>query len=154
LAARKALDGAVGQIGIAIDELRELARGIRPAQLDHGLAPALKELARRVPLPVKVKATRERFEPELEAAAYFIASEGLTNAVKHAQAERVTLSAQRMDGQLVICVADDGVGGAAASSGSGLRGLDDRVRAHGGRLDVRSEPDCGTTIVAELPCES
>jgi len=154
LAARKALDGAVGQIAIAIDELRELARGIRPAQLDHGLAPALKELARRVPLPVKVKATRERFEPELEAAAYFIASEGLTNAVKHAQAERVTLSAQRMDGQLVICVADDGVGGAAASNGSGLRGLDDRVRAHGGRLDVRSEPDCGTTIVAELPCES
>jgi len=154
LAARKALDGAVGQIAIAIDELRELARGIRPAQLDHGLAPALKELARRVPLPVKVTVTRERFEPELEAAAYFIASEGLTNAVKHAQAERVTLSAQRMDGQLVICVADDGVGGAAASNGSGLRGLDDRVRAHGGRLDVRSEPDCGTTIVAELPCES
>jgi len=154
LAARKALDAAVGQIAIAIDELRELARGIRPAQLDHGLAPALKELARRVPLPVKVTVTRERFEPELEAAAYFIASEGLTNAVKHAQAERVTLSAQRMDGHLVICVADDGVGGAAASNGSGLRGLDDRARAHGGRLDVCSEPDRGTTIVAELPCES
>jgi signal transduction histidine kinase len=153
-AAGKALDGAVGEITVAIDELRELARGIRPSQLDHGLAPALKELAARVPLPVKVKATRERFDPELEAAAYFIASESLTNAVKHAQAGRVSLTAQRLDGKLVVCVADDGVGGAAASGGTGLRGLNDRVAAHGGRLEIHSAPARGTTIVAELPCES
>ncbi|HEV2786663.1 MAG TPA: histidine kinase, partial [Solirubrobacteraceae bacterium] len=153
-AAGRVLDGAVGEITVAIDELRELARGIRPAQLDHGLAPALKELAARVPLPVRVRVTRERFPAELEAAAYFVASEGLTNAVKHAQARQVTLTAQRRNGHLVISIADDGIGGAAASGGSGLRGLSDRVAAHGGRLDVKSEPERGTMLVAELPCES
>ena len=90
----------------------------------------------------------------VEAAAYFIACEGLTNAVKHAHADAVALSADRRNGRLVVSIADDGVGGAAAGPGSGLRGLTDRVAAHGGTLQIDSEPGTGTTLTAELPCGS
>ncbi len=147
------IDGAVTGIEVAIEELQELARGVRPAQLDEGLTPALRELAARASLPVEVKASGERFPQELEAAAYFIASEGLTNAVKHASAGQVTLSAEHLNGSLVITVTDDGVGGASAYRGSGLRGLSDRAEAHRGTLAVESEPGGGTTLTAELPCE-
>ena len=112
-AAGQTLEGALAEIGDAIDELRELARGLRPAQLDAGLAPALRELASRARMPVAVDATAERFPDGVETAAYFVACEALTNATKHAHASRVSLSAQRRNGSLVICVADDGVGGAA-----------------------------------------
>ena len=112
-AAGQTLEGALAEIGDAIGELRELARGLRPAQLDAGLAPALQELASRAAMPVAVDATVERFPDGVETAAYFIACEALTNATKHAHASRVSLSAQRRNGSLVICVADDGVGGAA-----------------------------------------
>jgi signal transduction histidine kinase len=148
------LDEAVTQIARAIEELRELARGVRPHQLDGGLAPALRELAARAPLPVDIEATGERFPEDVEAAAYFIASEGLTNAAKHASASGVRLRAERLNGHLVISVMDDGVGGAAASAGSGLRGLTDRVEAQGGTFRLESVDGRGTTIVAELPCES
>ena len=147
------IDGAVTGIEVAIEELQELARGVRPAQLDGGLTPALRELAARASLPVEVKASGERFPQELEAAAYFIASEGLTNAVKHASAGQVTLSAERLNGSLVVTVTDDGVGGASAYRGSGLRGLSDRAEAHRGTLAVENEPGRGTTLTAELPCE-
>jgi signal transduction histidine kinase len=147
------LDDAVTEIGHAIEELRELAGGVRPAQLEGGLAPALRELAGRTPLTVEVDARGGRFAPDLETAAYFIASEGLTNAVKHAQASRVKLSVQSGDGVVVVSVTDDGVGGASTSGGSGLRGLRDRVEAHGGTFRVESVGGRGTTIVAELPCE-
>jgi signal transduction histidine kinase len=90
--------------------------------------------------------------PARRVAAYFIASEGLTNAVKHSGAEQVTLSAQRLNGSLVVAVSDDGAGGASPSGGSGLRGLSDRAEAHGGRLTIRSEPARGTILTAELPC--
>ncbi|HEY7077239.1 MAG TPA: histidine kinase [Solirubrobacteraceae bacterium] len=145
------LDAAVAETGAAIRELRALARGLPPAQLDAGLAPALRELARRAPLPVELDADLERFDRGLEAAAYFIACEGLTNAVKHARATRIVLLAARRDGKLVVSVADDGAGGAAPVPGSGLAGLADRVAAHGGTLHIDSRP-AGTTLTAELPC--
>jgi signal transduction histidine kinase len=105
-------------------------------------------------VPVQVNACKERFDRAIEAAAYFIGCEGLTNAVKHAQASRIVLSAAREDGKLVVSVADDGVGGAAPVDGSGLSGLSDRVAALGGTLRIESEHGFGTTLVAELPCGS
>ena len=125
------LDDAVVQITAVIDELRELAQGLPPSQLDEGLAPALHELAARAPIPVEVQALDERVAPGVEAAAYFIACEGLTNVVKHARATAVSLTAVRDNGSLVVSVADDGVGGAAPADGSGLTGLADRVLAAG-----------------------
>ncbi len=148
------LDAAVQEVAATIEELRELARGLPPAQLDQGLAPAFLDLARRAPLPVLVTAPAERFERGLEGAAYFIGCEALTNAVKHARASRVRLDATRRDGHLVVTVADDGVGGAAAVHGSGLSGLADRVAALGGVLHIASVPGDGTTVTAELPCGS
>ena len=152
--AARTLDGAVAEIATAIDELRELARGLRPAQLDAGLGPALRELAARAPVPVTVTATTERFEPSVETAAYFVACEGLTNAVKHARAGQVALSVAREDGRVVVSVADDGVGGAAPANGSGLTGLADRVGAQGGTLRIDTGLGRGTKIVAEFPCAS
>ncbi len=148
------LDGALAEIAVAIDELRELAHGLPPAQLDAGLGPALRELARRTPLPVEVEVTSERFDLGLEAAAYFIACEGLTNAVKHANASRIELRTGRENGRLVVSIADDGVGGATHVPGSGLSGLSDRVAAHGGTLRIESLQGAGTTLTAELPCGS
>jgi signal transduction histidine kinase len=153
-AARQTLEGALAEIGDAIFELRELARGLRPPQLDAGLAPALQELASRAAVPVAVDATAERFPDGVETAAYFIACEALTNATKHAHASRVSLSAQRRNGRLVIRVADDGVGGAVPGSGTGLSGLADRVGAHGGTLRIESDRGAGTRLIAELPCGS
>ena len=148
------LDAAVEEIANAIEELRELARGVRPAQLDEGLGPALRDLAARAPLPVEVAASGARAAADIEAAAYFIASEGLTNAVKHARASKVRLEARRDDGALVLSVSDDGVGGASEGRGSGLRGLSDRVAAHGGTLRIESPAGAGTTLVVQLPCAS
>jgi signal transduction histidine kinase len=152
--ATRTLDEAVAEIAVAIEELRELARGLPPAQLDAGLAPAFRELARRAPIPVEMRVAGERFDRGVEAAAYFIGCEALTNAVKHADATRVALSAGREDGKLVVSVADDGVGGATPTPGSGLSGLSDRVSAPGGTLRIASEPGGGTTLTAELPCGS
>jgi signal transduction histidine kinase len=153
-AARRTLDGAVVEITAAIEELRELAHGLRPMLLQAGLGPALRELASRSPVPVEVSSTGDRYPPEVETAAYFVACEGLTNAVKHASAEHVLLRVARLDGVLVVSVADDGVGGAAMSRGSGLAGLSDRVAARGGRLRIDSVGGGGTTLRAELPCVS
>jgi signal transduction histidine kinase len=150
--AGQALDVVVDELGRAIGDLRELARGVRPTQLDQGLLPALRELAVRAPVPVEVSATPDRLPDDVEAAAYFIASEGLTNAIKHARASKVRLEAQRGDGTLVVQVSDDGVGGARGSQGSGLPGLEDRVAAHAGTLELDSEPGRGTTLRAVLPC--
>ena len=148
----RTLDGAVAELGNAIDELRELASGLRPTSLDAGLGSALRELAARSPIPVEVRADPNRFPSELEAAAYFIACEGLTNAVKHASAHRVVLGLARQRGHLVLTVTDDGAGGADVRRGSGLFGLIDRARAHGGSLTIDSTPDAGTRVTARLPC--
>jgi len=153
-AAGTTLDSAVAEVSVAISELRVLARGLPPTQLDAGLGPAFHDLARRAPLPVSVTVPEERFDLGVEAAAYFICCEGLTNAVKHANATRVDLAARRQDHSLLVTVADDGVGGAAAGNSTGLTGLADRVAALGGSFRIDSEPGRGTTLTAELPCGS
>src|SRR5262249_9801982 len=135
-------------------DLRQIAAGVRPARLDDGLAAALRDLARSAPVPVEVDAPDERVAASVEAAAYFIACEGLTNAVKHASASRVRVSAARRNGTLLVSVADDGVGGAATRRGSGLAGLEDRVVAHGGTLEITSPHGGGTVIQAAIPCGS
>ena len=142
---------------VAIDELRELAHGLPPAQLDAGLGPALRELAGRAPLPVEVRADRASASaPDVEAAAYFIACEGLTNAIKHAHAiARWSLSAAQRNGTLVVSVTDDGVGGASHAIGSGLT-RPRRPRRGAGRQRCTSTATraTGTTLTAELPCGS
>lgn len=147
------LDGAVAEIAVAIDELRELAHGLRPSSLDAGLGAALRELARRAPLPVSIDSSVDRFAREAETTAYFVASEALTNAIKHAQATQVALCAVECDGALVVRVADNGIGGAAPHRGSGLRGMADRLAAVGGSLTIDSGRT-GTIVIASIPCES
>ena len=151
--ARHLLADARRELALALDELRELARGIHPAILsDRGLGPALETLAARTPLPVHVAALPEARLPEVvEAAAYFVVAEALTNVVKHAHATSATVEITRADGRARIEVRDDGTGGAAVGEGSGLRGLADRVEALGGSLLVDSEPGGGTTLVGEIP---
>jgi signal transduction histidine kinase len=149
-----ALDSAVEEVGAAVADLRTIAAGVRPPRLDDGLAAALRELARSVPLPVEVEAPVERVAPSVEAAAYFVACEALTNAVKHAAASKVALRAVRQNGTLLVSVHDDGVGGAVARRGSGLAGLRDRVAAHGGALEIDSPRGAGTRIEVALPCGS
>jgi signal transduction histidine kinase len=150
------LEDAVGQLQQAVDELRELARGVHPALLtEAGLAAALESLASRTPLRVRLGSLPAgRLPAEIEAAAYFVACEALANAVKHARADSVKISAELNGGMLTLQIADDGVGGATAAPGSGLAGLADRVEAHGGALRVESPPGGGTRVSAELPCGS
>ena len=120
---------------------------------DRGLASALRALAQRVPLPVEIVAAPEERLPEpVEAAAYFVVSEAITNVVRYAHASFATVAIRRTDGRLIVEVADDGVGGADPGNGSGLRGLADRVGALDGRLEVESEASCGTTVRALIPC--
>jgi signal transduction histidine kinase len=132
--------------------LREFAGGIRPRALsEHGLRPAIEELAASSPIPVTVVVPDERFPPAIEAAAYFVCSEALTNVAKHAHASRASVSLTTNDGQLVVDVADDGVGGADPAISTGLRGLTDRVEALGGQLRMHSPRGEGTRLVAEIP---
>ena len=148
-----ALDSAARELEGAIAELRELARGLHPQVLaTDGLAPAIEALAERTPLPVEVDVATERCDEAVESAAYFVVAEALTNVVRYASASRATVSIRSDNGLLHVAVADDGVGGAEPSRGSGLRGLDDRVAAVGGRLRVESPPGRGTIVRAEIPC--
>jgi signal transduction histidine kinase len=153
--AERLLDGAAKELEHALGELRELAQGIHPAVLsDRGLDPAVEALARRAPLPVEiVEQLGERIPQPVELAAYFVVSEALTNIAKYAHASRAVVRVGRDDGRVVVEVADDGIGGADPSRGSGLRGLADRVSALGGRLDVASGTASGTTVTARIPCE-
>jgi signal transduction histidine kinase len=152
--ATELLEEAEAELGAAIEELRELARGIHPAVLtEQGLAPALRTLAARSPLPVQiVDVPEERFPAPVEAAAYFVVSEALANVAKHAHASAARVSVVRENGVLSVAVHDDGVGGARPNGRSGLAGLADRVHALDGRLTVDSEAGRGTTLAAELPC--
>jgi signal transduction histidine kinase len=147
-----ALDAAVDEVVAAITDLRTIAAGLRPPRLDQGLRAALADLARGAGVPVALDAAAHRAPPEVEAAAYYVACEALTNAVKHASATKVQLRTDQRDGVLHLLVADDGVGGAAANGGTGLAGLADRVAAQGGRLVIESPPGAGTRIAAEFPC--
>jgi signal transduction histidine kinase len=149
------LASTADELQVAVEELRELARGIHPAVLtESGLAVALESLATRLPLPVVVEADIDRLPAEVEATAYFVASEALQNVVKHARATKAAVSATYGGGLLVIQVLDDGIGGAETNGGFGLRGLADRVEAHGGRLRIESVPGSGTRVVGEIPCAS
>jgi signal transduction histidine kinase len=152
-AARTLLEGASTELAEAHEELRELARGIHPASLTvGGLGSALKGLAQRATVPVIVKALPdERFPETVEVAAYYVVSEAVTNAAKYAQASAVTISVRREDGSAVVEVADDGVGGADTTGGTGLLGLSDRVEALSGRLEVDSPRGVGTRVRAVFP---
>ncbi|HEX5114615.1 MAG TPA: CHASE3 domain-containing protein [Pseudonocardiaceae bacterium] len=144
-------DGLAG----ALDELREVARGIHPAILSEGgLAPALRALARRSAVQVELtEHVPGRCPPAVEIAAYYAVAEALTNVAKHADASRVRLDATEQDDRLVISIGDDGVGGADLAAGSGLIGLTDRIEALGGRIVVTSSPGRGTTLRVELPTD-
>ncbi len=137
----------------ASDELRELARGIHPALLtDRGLAPAIETLVARAPLPVEVIALPgDRLPPVTEATAYFTVAEALTNVAKYAGASHATVRLTRENGALSVEVQDDGIGGAQATTGSGLSGLADRVGAADGSLTVTSPPGEGTLVRAVIP---
>jgi signal transduction histidine kinase len=136
-----------------LDDLREISRGLHPALLSHaGLPPALRSLAARSPVPVELHVeVGGRLAPPVEVAAYYLVSEALANAAKHAGASLVTVLVAAGDGRLVATVRDDGRGGADPAGGSGLTGLRDRVEAIGGRLSIASPPGGGTTLAAELP---
>jgi signal transduction histidine kinase len=138
---------------LAVKELRELARGIHPALLsDRGLGAALEALASRAPIPVTVSGVPEApLREPVEAAAYFVTAEALTNVAKYARASEASVELATEDDCLRVSVRDDGVGGADPSTGSGLRGLCDRVEALDGRLEIESPPGSGTTLTVKLP---
>jgi signal transduction histidine kinase len=140
----------------ALDDLRELSRGIHPAILSEGgLVPALKALARRSAVPVQLDlAIADRLAEHVEIGAYYVVSEALTNAAKHARASKVEVHARALDGVLELTIDDDGVGGADPSRGSGLTGLADRVEALGGTIWITSPPGEGTSLRVELSLDS
>ena len=147
------LDRAQAELQTSLGELRELARGIHPAVLtERGLEPALQALVSRAPVPVSVEAAVEvRLPPPVESAAYFVVSEGLANVAKYAQATHASVAVRRQNGVVTVDVADDGVGGADAAHGSGLRGLADRVAALDGTLSLESPAGGGTRLRAKIP---
>jgi signal transduction histidine kinase len=153
-AAAGAMLEAIGEeLGLALQELRELARGLHPAVLsDHGLEPALRSLASRASFPVEVVgAPQQRLDEGIEAAVYYVVAESLTNAMKHAAASEAHVELATTDAEITVAIRDNGGGGASMEDGSGLRGLADRVEALGGRLDVESPSGAGTVVRAMLP---
>jgi signal transduction histidine kinase len=159
LAVQAATDGDRGALSAglqsAIDELRELVDGVMPARLtERGLAAAVEGLRERVPTPLRLRVAglEERLRPEVETAAYFVVSEALVNAVKHAAANTLEITLEHDGDRLEIVVADDGAGG--ARPGNGMRNMADRVHALGGELTVDSPPGGGTRVRAVIPCGS
>ena len=149
------LAAAADELSQSLEELRELARGIHPAVLNHGLEPALTSLASRAGVATTVAfESPGRLPEQVELAAYFVACEALANVAKYAHASRASVRVSRRDGMAVIEIADDGVGGADETAGSGLQGLADRVAALNGTLRILSPPREGTVVTAELPCGS
>jgi signal transduction histidine kinase len=154
-AAREALADAIVQTQEALEELRALSRGIAPPILaDRGLGEALTALAARSTVPADLDADPldRRPDPAVENAAYFVVAEALTNVAKHSHARRCAIGLRHSQGTLRAWVTDDGVGGAALDKGHGLRGLEERLHAAGGRLRVTSPAGGPTTVTAELPC--
>jgi signal transduction histidine kinase len=152
--AARLLEASRGELQRALEELRELARGIHPAILtDRGLGAAIQALAERAPLPVDLdRMPEDRLPAAVEAAAYFVVAESLTNVAKYSSAEHASVRVGRENGYAVVEVRDDGVGGADPTAGTGLRGLADRLAALDGRLEVHSPPGGGTVIRANIPC--
>jgi len=143
-----------GLLGV-LDELREISRGIHPAILSQGgLEPALKALARRSAVPVKLVVRTDRSLPDrVEVAGYYLVSEALTNVAKHAQASGVHVDVEQANGLVRLSIRDDGVGGADPRRGSGLTGLGDRVEALGGTIEITSPPGNGTSLLVTLPIQ-
>jgi signal transduction histidine kinase len=154
IAADQLLAGAGEELDSALEELRELARGIHPAVLsDRGLNTALETLANRAPVPVELAELPGGRLPEaVELAAYFVVAEALTNVAKYAHATHAKVEVARENGRLLVEVEDDGVGGANPENGTGLRGLADRIAVLEGRLEIDSESGRGTTVRAQIPC--
>ena len=148
------IDDARREIAASLNELREIARGLHPAVVSgHGLEVALEQLAARAPVQVKLHVAIDgRLAEPLELAAYYVVAEGLANIAKHAQATTARIDVGTTQGELVLEVVDDGVGGADSEQGSGLRGLADRVEALNGRLRVWTPRGGGTRLKAEIPC--
>jgi PAS domain S-box-containing protein len=153
VAARELLANASDELRVALDELRELARGLHPAVLtDRGLRAAVEVLAGRAPVVVEIGAIPEERLPEpVEAAAYYLIAEALTNVAKYADASTAHVGVTLGDAGVVVEVSDDGIGGADPANGSGLRGLADRVEALGGSLQLVSPMGGGTSLRAEIP---
>jgi signal transduction histidine kinase len=147
------LDHAVTQLGTAVAELRAIATGLRPPGLDAGLGAAVLSLAASAPLPVDVLVADDLVPDDIATTAYYVVSEAMTNAIKHANASRIRIALCRSQEGLLVEVSDDGIGG-AHPAGSGLAGLADRVAAAGGELRVDSAREAGTLVKAELPCRS
>jgi len=147
------VDELSGKLAVALAELRELARGIHPVILtERGLGPAVEALANRGTIPVRCEvAFTERLPPPIEAAAYFVVAEALTNVARYAQAENAEVLISLEDGEVVVAVHDDGVGGATIDAGTGLRGLNDRLAALDGMLILHSPPGAGTHLEARIP---
>jgi signal transduction histidine kinase len=146
------IDATTNELLQAIREVRDLAHGLHPTILtERGLAAAVEALAERAALPVRVSIPADRLPDEVEAAAYFLVAESLTNAAKHAAARVASVDASLANGALRVTVADDGAGGADAARGSGLVGLVDRLAAVGGSVTVDSPPGGGTRVTAEIP---
>ena len=153
--AEELVAAASDELANSLQELRELARGIHPASLDHGLESALASLASRSTVPTAVSCDGPEDVPKpVELAVYFVACEALANVGKYAHATAASVRLTRIADGVAVEIADDGVGGADAATGSGLHGLADRVEALDGRLFVTSPPGAGTVITAELPCAS
>ena len=152
--ARARLNQARREVAASLEELREIARGIHPAVVsDHGLAVALEQIAARASLPVRLRVSvGDRLPEPIEVAGYFVVAESITNVAKYARASAATIDVSRLNGLLLVEVADDGIGGADPERGTGLRGLADRVEALGGRLLVWSPTGGGTRVRAEIPC--
>jgi len=148
------LEGAAKELDLALEELRELARGLHPAALtEQGLGPALAGVAKRLPIDVDVNAPSDRLPENIEATAYYIVSEALTNVAKHAQATQAKVDMTVAEDVLKFEITDDGRGGADPSAGSGILGLRDRAEAVGGTLFVISPPGKGTVVTAQIPLD-
>jgi PAS domain S-box-containing protein len=151
-AAAASLEAAAKELDLALEELRELARGLHPAALtEQGLAPAIEAVAKRLPLPVKISVPPDRLPEGIEATVFYIVSEALTNIVKHAEASEANVKIAIEGNTLRFEVADDGRGGADPTAGTGILGLRDRAEAAGGTLFVVSPPGRGTSVTAQLP---
>jgi signal transduction histidine kinase len=152
--AATSLQAATDELDLALEELRELARGLHPGALtQHGLPNAVAVLGGRLPIDVQIDAPEERFPDNVEATAYYIISEALTNVVKHARANCANVKIRRDGDVLRLQVTDDGRGGADPAAGSGILGLRDRAEASAGTLFVVSPPGKGTTVTAQLPLD-
>jgi signal transduction histidine kinase len=153
--AQALIEAATAELGVAIGEVRQLARGLHPTILtEAGLRAAIESLAERTPVPVEVDADDSRHRPTVEATAYFVVAEALTNVARYAGASHAAVVVRREGDSLTVEVRDDGQGGADPDRGTGLRGLADRVAAIGGTLDIDSPPAGGTVLRARLPIEA